>query len=540
MDVVKTNIESLGGTVGIASTLGKGTKINLKLPLTLAIIPSLIVTAEERLFAVPQVNIEELVRINARDVAARIENIQGKPILRLREKLLPLVRLNELLGLSRTWVAADGNRQEDRRGPLLDRRKLQTEYSAEAALANEEESGNSEPASQAAQAASEELSEKRRGEEIRRQNRRNALKIIVLKVGANRFGLVVEQLGNIEEIVVKPLSEYLKRCKWYAGSTLMGDGRVAMILDAAGLAERGGLHFGGKLDKESRAQAGLYAREILKETQTLLLFSNGTSEQFVLNLPMVARVEKVSASAIEKIGDKEFLKYADSSLRILRLHDFLPVQKPTAVAETFFVIVPKLIKNPMGIVVHKLEDVIETTAAINRGDLAGPGIIGSLVHQGKMIILLDLYSLFEAADPEWSGQAGPSAQLHGKRVLLAEDTAFFRTVETEYLKSLGCAVEAVRDGAEAWEKLQANRYDLLVTDIEMPKVDGVELTKMVRDSARLRHLPIIAITALLLEKDKERIMAAGVDAYEMKLDKEHLLLTIKELLHKSEAANGSA
>jgi len=276
MDVVKTNIEKLGGTIGIDSTLGEGTKINLKLPLTLAIIPSLIVTVEDRIFAVPQVNIEELVRVHARDVSDRIENVQGKPVLRLREKLLPLVRLHEILGLEKTWVDEQGGKRTDRRDSLLDRRKLEKEFSAQEELEKER------VADEAEDETLQEVEGDKRSRNVRRESFRNALHILVLKVGANRYGLVVDRLKDNEEIVVKPLSVYLKGCRYYSGSTIMGNGKVAMILDAVGIAETAGLRFGGKLDNENAALANMY--DPVKESQQLLLFETGTDERFVINL----------------------------------------------------------------------------------------------------------------------------------------------------------------------------------------------------------------------------------------------------------------
>jgi len=147
-----------------------------------------------------------------------------------------------------------------------------------------------------------------------------------------------------------------------------------------------------------------------------------------------------------------------------------------------------------------------------------------------MLIIIDLYSLFEAADPSREDGSGTVGVLHGKKVLLAEDTAFFRAVECEYLESLGCEVDMAVDGVKAWEMIQKKNYDILVTDIEMPNMNGIDLTKRVRNSPKLKDLPVVALTSLIMEKDRERIIACGVNAYEAKLDKEHLIVTLKELL----------
>ncbi len=473
MDVVKTNIERLGGTVEVESTLGEGTRINLRLPLTLAIIPSLIVGIDGRRYAVPQVNLEELVRVRGQDVDKRVEEVRGQPVLRLRGKLLPLVSLAKILRVE----------------------EVDAESSAQSrAKQGEGTEGRAVPA---------------------------AMNILVLKVGTNRYGLIVEKLLNNEEIVVKPLSGYLKDCKHYAGSTIMGDGRVAMILDATGIAAVAGLRF-GEMEEEariSRQQAGTQA-----EVQPLLLFRNSPSELFAISLALVARIEKVRASDIERIGVKEYVKYDKNSMRILRLHDFLTVERPQEEAKEFFIIVPKLVRHPMGIVATKIEDILHTDADIDRQNISGLGILGSAVLDGRLAVFIDIYSLFEAAEPDVykPGELSMVGELTGKRVLLAEDTAFFRSVESEYLRSFNCQVEIARNGAEAWDRLQRENFDLLVTDIEMPELNGFELTERVRASERTKNLPVVAVTSLFSEEAQKRGLAAGIDAYEVKLDKDRL------------------
>ncbi|MEW6290821.1 MAG: chemotaxis protein CheW [Thermodesulfobacteriota bacterium] len=513
MDVVRTNIEKLGGEVGIDSTPGKGTRINLKLPLTLAIIPSLIISAGGRTFAVPQVNLEELVRIRARDIEEKIEEIQNRPVLRLRNKLLPLIRLDETLGMERTYVDSKGVRRPDLRKGIIDRRGATAGNGEETVDENEKDTP-----------------EERRKTPSRRVRAANALNILVLKVGPDRYGLIVERLFDNEEIVVKPLSSYFHNCPFYCGTTIMGDGRVAMILDAAGLAEAAGLKFADTIKKEGALQADRFQREAMREAQSLLLFRNGTAELFAVNLAMVARIEKISAVSIKQIGDLEYITYEGSSMRILRLHHFLPVQEPAATPETFYVIIPKLVADPMGIVASKIVDIIATSEEINRKTITGPGIIGSLSLAEGLIVVLNIYSLFEAADPSRAKAGDEHDKLRGIRVLLAEDTGFFRAVIHNYLESIGCEVEVARDGMEAWEMLGQAAYDLLVTDIVMPGLDGIELTERVRDASALKHMPIIALTSLMGESDRARILAAGVDAYETKLDREHLLQTIGEVM----------
>lgn len=512
MDVVRTNIEQLGGTVDIDSQLGLGTTIYLKLPLTLAIIPSLIVKVEDRRFAVPQVSLEELVRIRADEAAERIQVVQGKPILRLRDKLLPLVRLADILGIPRTFIDENGNRQPDLRERLADRRQP-------------------DPSSKEAAEQTEE--DKRRQNNDRRRSPESSIKIVVLKAGSNHYGLVVDELLDSEEIVVKPLSGYLRNCKCYAGATIMGDGKVAMILDAKGMADTADLSF-SSINKEV-AQLTRDQEDSMAEVQPQLMFQNGTDELFAINLSMVSRVEKVAKRQIERIGNKEYLRFEDSSLRILRLHDYLPIEAPTEMPEEFFVIVPKLVSYPMGIVALSIDDIVQTDAKVNRESLQGTGVLGTSMINNRMAIIVNIYSLFAAAEPELYAEenlAAEAASLKGARALLAEDTAFFRAVEEDYLRNFGCRVDVAKDGVEAWEMLQDGEYDILVTDIQMPRMDGLELTRKARSLPRFSNLPIVALTSLGTDSDYERGYAAGVDDYEIKLDKEKLEQTLTQALQK--------
>jgi two-component system chemotaxis sensor kinase CheA len=309
----------------------------------------------------------------------------------------------------------------------------------------------------------------------------------------------------------------------------MGDGAVAMILDSLGLSMLAGLKF-SDIERESLLEKERHQRSQLVEQQELLTFKNGTSELFAIDLSLVARVEKVAVKDIERIGNKEFLKYDDKSLRLIRLHDHLPIQPPTEDGEEIFVIVPKLVKHPLGIVATHVEDVFHAQVTLDKKNVKGVGILGSAIINKKMVIMIDIYSLFESAEPDYY-HVGAVGGIEGRRILLAEDTTFFRTVEENYLKSFGCTVEIARDGEEAWQKLNAGEvYDVLVTDIEMPAMNGIDLVRKIKESGKFNSMPVVMLTALKADRFRERSMEAGADAYELKLDKEQLRKTLLKLV----------
>jgi two-component system chemotaxis sensor kinase CheA len=232
MDVVKTNLDKLGGIIDIDSEMGKGSTIRIKLPLTLAIIPCQIVMTGNERYAIPQVNLEELLRIPANQVKDRIERVGDAEVVRLRGNLLPLIKLAEVIGTDSVYMDPEsGRRKLNRRKSLADRRSKESPLvKAEPADLSEKEASEDRPVGGDSRTSDE-----------RRYHATSALNIVVVSTGAMKYGLVVDELHDSEEIVVKPLGRDLKKCKGYAGATIMGDGRVALILDVANLAQMAGL-----------------------------------------------------------------------------------------------------------------------------------------------------------------------------------------------------------------------------------------------------------------------------------------------------------
>ncbi|MCX7726302.1 MAG: chemotaxis protein CheW [Chitinispirillaceae bacterium] len=368
MDVVKTNIERLGGSIDISSTVGKGTAITLHLPLTLAIISSLIIEAEGRRFAIPQVGIEELVRIRSKDITKLIERIGKYEVYRLRGKLLPLVRLANVLNISPTYIDEEtGERKPDRRTRWSDRR------------GKKEESENNV------------TEDKRKGVADRRQSLSNSIKIIVLRTAEDLFGLVVDEVYDSEEIVVKPLSEYLKGCGCYAGATILGDGTVTMILDPNGIAKRAELKF-RDLDKAKEEELEKYRKEQKIERKDFLVFDNGSDERLAVELLSISRIEKVTIDRVENIGNKEFLRYENSAIPLVRLHNFLPIKSPITTKNVFYALIPKS-NNKVGIAIENVYDVVTTEVNFDYENIKGKGVVGSKVINNRLTIVLNFADL---------------------------------------------------------------------------------------------------------------------------------------------------
>ena len=338
MDVVKTNIEKIGGVVDIQSQSGKGTTLKIKIPLTLAIIPALTVTSGGDRYAIPQVSLLELVRLEGEQARKGIEMIHGAPVYRLRGRLLPLVYLNRALGIEE---GSSSNR---------------TEKSA-ADVAN----------------------------------------IVVLQADDRQFGLVVEEINDTEEIVVKPLGKQLKGIATFAGATIMGDGRVALILDVLGLAQQ------ARVVAETRdrglVKKATAARQKSKGFETLLLFRSADGGRMAIPLSLVARLEEFERSAVERSGGQYVVQYRGEILPLIFLSSSLDrnggseESREAMVSqngsEKIQVVVYSEHGRSAGLVVDHILDIVESDEAV-QSKLARKGTRGMMVTQGRVTELLDV------------------------------------------------------------------------------------------------------------------------------------------------------
>lgn len=468
MDVVRTNIEGLGGFVDIDSEVGVGTRISLRLPLTLAIIPAMIVGSCGRRFAVPQVNLEEVVRLGGKN---KPEIIRGSRVLRLRDSLLTLINLADVLDLK----TQDG----------------------EHGGSSDWESGY----------------------------------VLVLNLDNHQYGLIVSELLDSEEIAVKPLSVYLKQVGCYSGVTIMGDGKVAMIVDIQGIATMARLKF-AESEIEAQSATDLANQLRSSDSESLLLFRNEGLELFAINLSTVARIERIKASDIEHIGRGEYLKLGGRSLRLVRMHDHMPIAKPEQAPEDLYVLVPKLLAKPMGIVATQIVDTVQTVVELDRETISGVGILGSTFINNALVLLVDIYSLFESVDPEVFKPAAYPDRFRHLRALLVDNNVFFRTVESDFLRKIFGEVVEVRNAAQAWEKLSESNYHVVISDVELPGTSGFDLCGKVRHSERHKHLPFIGLSARQDQNHESLAKETQMDAYQMKFDKVKLLNLIESIFDR--------
>jgi two-component system chemotaxis sensor kinase CheA len=452
LDVVRSNVERIGGSIELSATPGQGTIFTIKIPLTLAIVPALLVRAGGERFAVPQIGVVELVRAGPGQ-EHRIELVGGTLSLRLRERLLPLLHLASTLGLS----------------------------SARDAVAVPERAF-----------------------------------VVVAQVGSARFGLLVDEVLDTEEIVVKPLARKLRGVRTFSGNTILGDGSVVMILDLNAFAR-------GAVDRSR--DAGTRATGSRRQDGTsLLLFRAGIGAPKAVPLALVTRLEQVEAAAIEWSGGRTVIQYRGGLMPV--------IEQSGRPAQPWEGTRPMLVFSDsgrhLGLVVDEIVDIVESQITMElRGDDAAT--LGSAVIAGKSTDLLDVARLINAVFGGWFTepvtQPFDATSLSGsRRVLVVDDSAFFRGMLTPILESSGFVVTTAGSPAEALAmRARGERFDAIVSDIEMPEMDGFAFAREVRSGGAWATTPIIALTSHTAPEDLARGREAGFDDYVGKLDRQSLV-----------------
>ena len=355
-----------------------------------------------------------------------------------------------------------------------------------------------------------------------------------MTTGAQTYGLVVGQFHHTEEIVVKPLGSHLKGLEEYAGATILGDGSVALILDVAGLASKANMD--AVVRKTSRVHVDRDSAKQPDDIQSLVLFHNAPRTLCGVPLDAVSRIEHISRNQVETIGGRRTMQYHGGLLPLVTLSDVAQLD-PIAEGMELAVMIANIRGHEIGLLGAMPVDVVESSAPVNFTAHRQKGIAGSTIIRDRTALIVDLVEMVDAAWPEWASQQTlmPSIShiTNESVVLLAEDSDFFRAQVTRFLQEDGYTVVSAKDGQAAWECLLDNvgRVRVVVTDIEMPRLDGLGFARRIRADHRTAHLPIIALTSLAGEDDIARVKDAGINNYQTKIDREQLLDRLREYWH---------
>ena len=517
MDVVRTNIEKIGGTIEMKSIEGKGTTFTIKIPLTLAIVSALIVACCNERFAIPQISVLELVRASLESDNA-IEMINDSPVLRLRNRLLPLISLRDLLKLEPEPIIAAPE-------PLLE---IESDAENEADADTDEE--NDELAAAEAAAASEDTAEVEEAAddavdamaELAQENS-DELFIVVTQVGNNTFGIIVDRVFDTEEIVVKPVAPILRDISFYSGNTILGDGSVIMILDPNGIATAAGQMDSQDIAAEKDASSTAGASD---EKTSLLVFRAGGNELKAVPLALVARLEEIDMATAETSHGEVMVQYRGQLMPLIPFDT--GHQWATEGRQPILVFTDQ--ERSMGLVVDEIVDIVEDRLKIELSTDSA-GLVGSAVVDGKATDIIDAGYFLTQAFADWfgSGEVSGPRSVDAKRALLVDDSPFFRNLLSPLLSVAGWEVVTAESANSALELRERGAlFDVIISDIEMPGMDGFQFAEAVRSEGSWQKTPMVALSGHTTEADLTRGRKAGFNDYVAKFDREALVSSLAE------------
>lgn len=449
MDVVRENIQSIGGTVSLNTKSGKGTTVTLRIPLTLAIAPSLVLSCGDARFAIPQTGVVEVVGVGL-GFDRQIQFIHDAPVMQLRDETLPLVVLAEALELGERGQARDGF-------------------------------------------------------------------AIVLRVGGLRFGLLVDAICDVQEVVIEPLVSPLARIGVFLGQTILGDGGVVLILDPAAIAER------MKVQNISEPQAAPTASLApAREASRLILIRAGSGSLKALPLSLVTRIEEIPSDRLTRRDGQHFL--------LLQHGRLLPVIPLASDARIDSGRCPILIIATAGQIVallaEEIVDVVETTLFFQHKS-GEPGIVGTVCIDDSIVDVLDVGHFIGVADPRAISRGSDMRP----RILLVDDRVFFRDMLAPVLLAAGYEVTSAGSGKEAVALVERGLgVHAVVTDIDMPDMDGYALARHLLQLPGYQDLPIIALAPQATGRVVEAAARSGIRAIVGKFDRRALTDAVDRLL----------
>ena len=455
MDVVRNNIDQIGGAIDVKSVAGAGLSFTIKIPLTLAIVAALIVEAGGHRFAIPQLSVVELVRARSGS-ERRIERIKDTRVLRLRDKLLPLAGLSHLLGLDKD--------AGDIKGGF----------------------------------------------------------IVVTQVGSQTFGIVVDGVFHTEEIVVKPMSSKLRHITMFSGNTILGDGSVIMIIDPNGVAQAFGNTVVSQLAAAEKADSEYITSD--KASTSLLVFRAGSTQPKAVPLSLITRLEEIDAQKIELSNGRHMMQYRGHLMPLISMSADVHVKGEGAQ--------PLLVfsdgSRSMALVVDEIIDIVDDNLDIQVAS-ENPGALGSAIVRGQATEIIDVGHFLPLAFEDWFRRKEQTVQHRARTVLLIDDSPFFLNMLTPVLQAAGYVVTAVGSAHAALALLRDGQaFDVAITDIEMPDMNGFQFGEAVQGDPRTADLPVIALSSVVSAEAIERGRRAGFHDFVAKFDRQGLIAALKE------------
>jgi two-component system chemotaxis sensor kinase CheA len=439
----------------MVSRLGEGTTVKLKIPLTLAIIPGLLITSGGQRFVIPQVSLLELIRLED-NPASKIDYVHDVPVYRRRGALLPIAYLNEILAL-----------------------------------------GNSHSG--------------------------DVCNIVVLQAEQKQFGLVVDGVNDTQEIVVKPLGKQLKGLTCYSGSTIMGDGEVALILDVPGIGHLSGVLAENRADVRQSRPPRI---QTASDRQRLLLFRAGSFERLAVPLSLVSRLEEFSRDVLEWADGRRVVQYRGRILPLVPLQQILEPGTSFSIeeADPLQVVVFGNDDRCIGIIVDQILDIVEESIGMRRRSRPRRGLLGSGVVGKRVADFIDLQAILKAAEEDSldSGSSIPAT------LLLADSSAFNRGLLRNQLEMAGYRVIEAATSAEMVQRIEGEPVKILVAGFDFLSADPPAIERL-RRSPGAGGLRVIGLANSPSEIAEKRVSYPEFDDYQVRFESEAMLRSVERL-----------
>ncbi|CAO5677966.1 MAG: Sensor histidine kinase RcsC [Holosporales bacterium] len=465
MDVVKSNIEKLGGSIDMQSTPGHGTQFVIKIPLTLTIISAIILECGGERFAIPQISVTELHRIGGRS-QYYIEFVNDMPIMRLRNQLLPLLFLSKHLRMSH---------------------------------------------------------------ESKEEMRAYEKYVVVVHIGNTAFGIVVDNIYDTQEIVVKPLAKIIENIKIFSGSTILGDGSIVMILDPNVLSSIVSLSHSTQVSQINKSKR----LSKINNENTLLLIFKSEKHFYSLPLSLISRIGEVDYDEIDLINGVLMTQYQNYLLPLLMFDGSNNLPKRNGDAEHK---IPVLIfsdhNRVIGLLVDEIITIRDEKIDIQVSSKSN-GILGTSLMDGETVSIIDIEYHLKRIYPDWFDQveAERSTLKNKMRVLFIDDSQFFRHLMAPVINLAGYEVVTAIDGENALDIIQNDQdFDVIISDIEMPKIDGFELCKRLRSITRFQEpFPVIALSSRVSELDLKLSRDVGFSEHISKTEQKKIIQSLQRI-----------
>lgn len=484
MDVVKTNVHRIGGTIAIKSIVGSGTKFTAHLPLTKALVASsltrtLIVSIGDESYAIPDSAVCEIVRPDTENYPRDFRALEHGEVFHLRESILPMVHLADAMGKQRMWYSIDDDCYYPDRRTSIGARSRQMD--AEAV-------------------------ERRRPPK---------LAVVIMRHRQHRFALVVNEVVGIQEAIVQPIPKLLEHCTMLTGHAVLGDGRCMFILDIGGIASKSHLSFSGP--NSTNDSEFNHSRQ--KHTERLLIFNYAEDEYFAIPLEIASLVQAIDKSQLRRVGSDWYYPVRERMVSLLFLDQYMRVRPLPNENTPTCIIHPANINADVAICCGPELRVHELGGCFRNKSEGDACAVGLFEWEGHLVSLIDLYKLIELHSPD--DLRPVEAENREARILCADDSLFFQKLIQQYLMRPGWEVTMAATGREAWELMneRPSEFDLVISDINMPEMSGFELAKRIRLDCRFDRIPLIALTTQVDEQSRELGLAIGFDRYVAKINK---------------------